>query len=479
MIKWYQRQKLIHQIALTILVGFLLSFILTLYLLSYDKSQRLNQLSTAGALQRATALAATLQQTPKELHASILRASGSADFRVSLSRFPQVQQSHAPKRVIEQLLAHLQESGVTNAHIALINTGERPMMDFSEHHENSMHRSMASMMGNGFSRHMGYSGGEHQYPQYNATVNGSLQLTTGQWLNFSSGIANDMTHWSTGVLIALIGMMMLTTLAALLIIRSALKPIAALGRAATSFAHNKQVVEVDNNGPKDLAPTIDAFNDMQQQVTSYIKERTKLLAAISHDLRTPLTSLRLRLEFIEEGDDREQMLATINTMERMLTETMRFAKNDAEKEVRQMTNIDSLLQTIVDEYDEKGIEIGYSNSTALTANIPPLSLRRMIENLVNNAIQYAGAEAVITLSMEHDEQFLTVYVADNGVGIPEDKLDEVLKPFTRLNEARDTAGSNVGLGLSITHSLATAFGGKLQLEANQPHGLKASVTISL
>ncbi|MFM2484869.1 sensor histidine kinase [Celerinatantimonas yamalensis] len=482
MVNWYQRQKLIHQIAWILLVGFALSFVLTLYLLSYDKSKRLNELSITAAMQRIASVAETLEQTPQRLHDSIIQASSSSDLRLSLSASAQVDQTKPPSAAEQRLLQSFYAKGIQKAHLLLVAQSQRPLMDLSEHHrsQSMMGANNSSMMDGMVRSRSRPRWGQHlQAQQYSATMNGSLLLSDGQWLNFSSGIENSITHWSPIVLIALIAMMSATVLVSLVIIRRALQPIRALGQAALSFARNKQVDEVSMNAPRDLVPTIQAFNTMQGQVTDYIKERTQLLAAISHDLRTPLTSLRLRLEFIENSDDKQQMLRTIQIMDKMLTETMRFAKNDANKEARQMTNVDSLLQTIVDEYDEKGIVIQYSAAASLSAAIPLLSVRRMTENLLNNAIQYAGDAAIISLSFCHDQHTLSIQVADDGVGIAADKLKEVVKPFTRLNAARDTQSSNIGLGLSITHSLATAYGGGLTLEPNVPQGLKASIVIAL
>lgn len=481
---WYQRQKLIHQIGLVILSGFVLSFLLTLFLLSYDKTQRMSQLSISAALQRVISVADTLEQTPDSLHNSIIRASSSSDLQLSVTSSPRVPPHTNPSTTEQTILERLNAIGISKANIALVDQSERPLMNFSQHNQHNMEAMHRSMMGNSPGAGMRSSNMMQSYHQafgadYSATIDGSFQLSSGQWLNFSSGMENEMTHWSSSVLIALIAVMVITIFASLYIIRRALNPIGELGKAAQYFANNKQVYEVSNNGPEDLTPTINAFNDMQKQVTEYIGERTKLLAAISHDLRTPLTSLRLRMEFFDESEDKKQMLRTIDTMDKMLTATMRFSKNDAEKEPRQMTNIDTLIQTIIDEYDEKGIEIGYESQPGMMDNIPSMSVRRMTENLVNNAIQYAGNDAHIDISVTRNEKQLTIVVADNGVGIPDDKLQEVLKPFTRLNEARDTENSNVGLGLSITHSLASAYGGSLHLEHNQPHGLKAIITVSL
>jgi signal transduction histidine kinase len=465
MIRWYRRRKLIHQIGFVILAGFCVSFLLILYLLSSEKSERLNDLSSAGAIQRVISVVGILSQTPPELHPSIIQASRSPNLSLSISRFPGVGATLDTGREVAELMNQMNQAGIATVNLSLIHQ-TRPIVDMDR-----MRRAMMS----GMRMNIGaaYRSG------YLATIDGSVLLNSGEWLNFSSGVNQAMTHWSTGVMISLAVVMIGTIVISLLIIRNALKPVRAMGDAAAEFALNKSVSPVISDGPQDLYPTIRAFNDMQTRLTDYIRERTKLLAAISHDLRTPLTSLRLRLEFIEDSEDKQQMLRTISTMEKMLHATLRFAKQDGELEARCPTDVHTLMQTIVDEYADKAVSIRYQPQADLINNIPPLSVRRMVENLINNSVQYGGENNTVTLMVHNECDQMVITVTDTGVGIDEHEFEEVVKPFTRLNSARDTEASNVGLGLSITQSLAVAHGGTLRLEPNRPRGLKAIVTISL
>jgi signal transduction histidine kinase len=315
--------------------------------------------------------------------------------------------------------------------------------------------------------------------EYLATIDGSVQLQNGKWLNFSSGIQKELAHWSTTVVFALSMVMLATITLVIMIIHRALKPIQTFRKAASEFAISRKVTLVKGEGPKDLLPTITAFNKMQVDISEFIHERTRLLAAISHDLRTPLTSLRLRLEFTEESEDKKQMLNSIYIMEKMLKATMSFAKNDSDVEERQQTDIDSLLQTIIDEYLEKSVKIQYQSIGRMIEDIPPITVRRMIENLVNNSIQYGGESCEISLNVTKHPSLIEFSVSDTGVGIDSAKLDDVIKPFTRLDSARSTHNSNVGLGLSITKALANNYGGNLLLSNNKPHGLICTFTIAL
>ncbi|PWI32332.1 hypothetical protein DI392_16825 [Vibrio albus] len=468
MISWYQKQKLIHQIGVIILIGFTVSFFLSLYLLSSEKSKNLSLLSSTGAIQRVISVVDILSQTPADLHDSIIRASGSSDLSLSLSRQPHIETGQSGSEEADVLIQRLHSAGIRRVHLSMVKF-DRSILNMSD-----MHNAMMS----GRSRH-DIQDMRNVRLGYIATVDGSVELASGLWLNFSSGVEENITHWSIGVLISLSLVMLTTVFISLLIIRKALKPIGELRKAADQFAMNKKVSMVDPHGPKDLYPTIRAFNEMQTQLTDYIQDRTKLLAAISHDLRTPLTSLRLRLEFIEDSEDKQQMLHTLAIMEKMLQATMRFTREDSELEERQRCDVNSLIQAIVDEYADKNVIVRYQPQQSLVENMPPVSIRRMVENLVNNSVQYGGEGNTISLEVKREKQYLVVSVIDTGKGIAEDKFEEVVKPFTRLNQARDTESSNVGLGLSITASLAKAHGGELILQKNHPKGLIATFTLPL
>jgi len=354
MLNWYQRQKLIRQIGLILCVGFAVSFFLSISLLSSEKSKSLSLLSSSGGIQRVISVAEILAQTPLELHQAIIQASGSSDLSLSITKQPKINTNQDNSAEVAQLTKRLKMAGLTQVHLSLVEQ-TRSILNMSEMHNTMMQdRSMGKM----HQRQMGYL----------ATIDGSVLLGSGFWLNFSSGVQEEITHWSTSVLILLSGVMLVTILISLLIIQKALAPVRALGKAASEFAMNKKVSLVSTDGPQDLYPTIKAFNEMQLQLADYIEQRSKLLAAISHDLRTPLTSLRLRLEFIEESDDKLQMQRTISIMDKMLRATMSFAKDESQLEERQATDVNSLMQTIVDEYSDKNITVQYLEQDKLPAN---------------------------------------------------------------------------------------------------------------
>jgi len=471
MAKWFSKQALIFQIGVVVILGFILSLLLFFYLLSSERAESLNSLSSTSAVQRVISVSETLDKTPENLHENIIRISSTPDLSLSISVRPNVVTSSNNSSEEQQLLSIFSSANLDQAHVSLV-TSQRAILDMDDMH--------SAMMQNGMTHGTMMQQMDMQRFGYIATIDGSVRLPSGKWLNFSSGITEEATEWSSTLLLSLLAVAAIVVLLSLWTIKHALKPITELADAAKKFGIGKELVPLDEKGASDLLPTIIAFNEMQQQLTSYINDRTKLLAAISHDLRTPLTSLRLRLEFIEESEDKQQMLITLQLMEKMLNATMSFAKLQSELEARQRTNINALFQTIVDEYADKGVTVIYDRSHHDPVSCPPVSIRRMIENLVNNSIQYAsGDETAIVIDVEISGEMMIISVADNGPGIAEDKMGEAIKPFVRLDSARDTTSSNVGLGLSITQSIAQSYGGTLSLQQNIPTGLRVIIELPI
>lgn len=465
MIKWIRSLRLIYQIGAIVLIGFGISSYLSIHLLSSESSKSLSLLSSAAAVQRVLSVVDILGQTPESLDSSIVRASSSSDLSLSITSNPQVVETNVDSEEARLLQEKFRDKGIKEVNLSLVKRA-RPIMNMSDMH-NAMMSGRVMEMPRDF--HLGYL----------ATIDGSIQLNNGKWLNFSSGIQEDIAHWSVSVIVALVVVMFVTLTLSIFIIHRALRPVQTLGKAAKEFALNRKVTPVSDKGPKDLIPTVTAFNQMQVDISEFIEERTRLLAAISHDLRTPLTSLRLRLEFAEDTEDKQQMLKSISIMEQMLKATMSFAKDDSKLEERQRVNIDSLLQTIVDEFDDKSVTVHYTSPGHLVESMPPITIRRMVENLISNAYQYGGEDCEIRLSVTKLPECVEFTVSDTGIGIDPSKFEEVLKPFSRLDKARDTDSSNVGLGLATTKALANNYGGNLWLRNNKPHGLISTFTIGL
>jgi signal transduction histidine kinase len=212
-----------------------------------------------------------------------------------------------------------------------------------------------------------------------------------------------------------------------------------------------------------------ALNRMRERISTLIDDRTKMLAAISHDLRTPITRMRLRSEFIEDDAHRSRMLRDLDQMRSMLEQVLSFLRNDRKLESMTLVDVASSLQLITDQFADIGHKVAYDGPQHAMATVRPEDLHRSITNLVENAVRF-GAEATVRLDVSPDD--LTIDVEDDGPGISDARKDVMLEPFVRGDDARNMdETSGFGLGLSIARAIVLAHGGELSLNDRQPHGL--------
>jgi signal transduction histidine kinase len=214
---------------------------------------------------------------------------------------------------------------------------------------------------------------------------------------------------------------------------------------------------------------------MRERITTLIDDRTRMLAAISHDLRTPITRMRLRSEFIEDDVHRSRMLEDLDQMRSMLESVLSFLVNDRKLESMTLVDIATTLQLVADQFADMGHQVAYDGPEHAMATVRPDDLHRSITNLVENAVRF-GAEATIRLTMSQDT--VTIDIADDGPGISDARKDVMLEPFVRGDDARnmdEVAG--FGLGLSIARAIVLAHGGELSLNDRQPHGLIVRIVL--
>jgi signal transduction histidine kinase len=227
-------------------------------------------------------------------------------------------------------------------------------------------------------------------------------------------------------------------------------------------------------GPAEVRTTVEAFNAMQVRLSRFIGDRTRMVAAISHDLRTPITSLRLRAEFIEEDELKRDVVRTLDEMQAMTDATLAFAREEGVGEETRSMDLAALIEGMVEDQVELGHEVTYSGPERLAWRCRPVSLKRAIGNLVENSVRYAGA-AQVRLSQVGSEVIISV--EDSGPGIPDERLDDVFEPFVRVENSRSRDTGGVGLGLSIARSIIRAHGGELTLANRQEGGLRATATL--
>jgi signal transduction histidine kinase len=279
--------------------------------------------------------------------------------------------------------------------------------------------------------------------------------------------------WMTTLLFAVISVTLLGLWAA----RVLTAPLSSFARAAESFSLDRAAAPLPERGPEEIRFLARALNHMRERITALMDDRTKMLAAISHDLRTPITRMRLRSEFIEDDAHRGRMLNDLDQMRSMLEAVLSFLRNDRKLEAMTLVDVASTLQLITDQFADMGHRIAYDGPEHAMAMVRPDDLHRSITNLAENAVSF-GAEVTVRLRVSPD--CMTIEVEDDGPGISDERKAVMLEPFVRGDAARnmdDVAG--FGLGLSIARAIVLAHGGELSLNDRQPHGLIVRIELPL
>ena len=239
------------------------------------------------------------------------------------------------------------------------------------------------------------------------------------------------------------------------------------------MGRTQSVPRVTETGALEIRQSLRAFNTMQDRLRRYLDSRTRVLAAMSHDLRTPLTRLRLRAESIDALQLREQLVADIEEMDELVNRSLDLFRGLNEQEPRLEVDMGEFVANLADECRDLGLSLSVHGSIQNPALVRPLALKRALRNLVDNACKYGGG-AELTLS---DGEAVEFGVRDHGPGIPEEQLQAVLEPFNRLETSRNRDSGGVGLGLSIARDVAELHGGTLVLINAPGGGLLATMTL--
>ncbi|MGY2401398.1 ATP-binding protein [Pseudomonas sp. SDO5271_S396] len=284
-----------------------------------------------------------------------------------------------------------------------------------------------------------------------------------------------VAYWLPVVLVLQLALLLGCTWMA---VRLAIRPLTRLARAVETLDPNAHPTPLDEKGPTEVAHAAAAFNEMQKRIAEYLKERMQILAAISHDLQTPITRMKLRAEFMEESADREKLWNDLGEMEHLVREGVAYARSvHGATEASHRIDLDAFLDSLVFDYQDMQKQVSLTGRSAVILDTRPHALRRVLVNLVDNALKFAGSAQLEVGSTAHGE--LSIKVLDRGPGIAEDELKQVLQPFYRVESSRNRGTGGTGLGLAIAQQLAVAIGGSLTLSNRPEGGLCAQIKIQL
>lgn len=302
----------------------------------------------------------------------------------------------------------------------------------------------------------------------------SAQLDDGVWLNARLAVARPdfwLVHrmiFATAILYAIV-----LGAGAWGAIRLA-RPLRELTQAAQGFHGRKEAAQLTPRGPADVRRAIEAFNAMNARVSDLLDQKDRMLGAIGHDLRTPLASMRIRAENMGPEGEREQLFTTLDDMAEMLEDILVLARTGRPREPVQRVDLGALADTVAEDFRALGHDVEVVPGPRQALAVQTSLVRRALRNLVENGCTHGGR---VRIAVTAAEDGAAILVDDDGPGIPADRIEEVLKPFTRLDPARRRATGGAGLGLSIADAVARAHGGGLRLENRPEGGLRARLLL--
>lgn len=260
---------------------------------------------------------------------------------------------------------------------------------------------------------------------------------------------------------------------AILFLRNQVRPIRRLAAAAEAFGRGQEVPFFHPSGAAEIRQASAAFLEMKERITRQIAERTEMLAGVSHDLRTPLTRMKLQLALLGQKPEIADLQRDISEMEKMISGYLAFARGE-DGELARPTDIADLLQEIVEDTARRGRTITCDLPKSMIVPVKPMAIKRCLTNIVENALRYGKN---VSMALEAEDQAVTIMIDDDGPGIPPQRRDEVFLPFRRLDASRNPGTGGVGLGLSIARDIVSGHGGTIELDTSPRGGLRVMITL--
>ncbi|MFO1074841.1 MAG: ATP-binding protein [Geminicoccaceae bacterium] len=454
-------QGLTGQLLAVLLLALLAGQALSLVIFADERRIALRAANREQVLARTASLVTLLGETPTSLHPRILAATSSRGLRFSIDPTSLVDPA-LPRHAGNPLAAELREE-LGGSRPILVEIGDERRLRAPDEDAPAARPS----------RRAGMEPGHERRPGLALLV--SVQLDDGSWLNAGTAFPPP-PGWALPSLASLGVSAALVALVVVLLVRRITHPMHRLATAADALGRGEAGAPVPEAGPREVRRTTRAFNRMQARLRRFVEDRTRLLAAISHDLRTPITSLRLRAELVEEEENRERMLVTLDEMERIVEASLEFARQEASSEATRSVDLAALIESVVSDLADLGRDARFAGAPRTPYACRPAGLKRALRNLVENAIAYGGG-AEVRLERRGDQ--LALVVADRGPGIPAEMLEKVLEPFVRLESSRSRETGGIGLGLAIARTIARAHGGDVVLANRAGGGLEASLLLPL
>lgn len=437
---------------LVLLVGLTLSHMASTTILSSDRHQAIASTGDSLSADQVGVFSRLLDQASGSERGRLARSLGSPLLTVTLGAAPAISLSHRDEVEVAPLRQALESYFGPLDHDRLHVTRQR------HHHDGEP--SLWWRLLNGF-------------PDDDALLV-AVRLNDGAWATFDLTMPRPPTLWAPHSILSTLVMMVAILVLGWWAAGWVSAPLATFARAADRLGRDVQAPPLSETGPREVRQAVAAFNEMQARIRRFVDDRTRMLAAISHDLRSPITRLRLRAEMLPVGEASERMLADLAEMEAMVTSTLEFARGEAGNEESQAIDLAATIAAVCDNASDTGLPAEFDWSGRLVCTCRPLAIKRALTNLVENAGRYGGRAVVHARRVGRD---VVVSIDDDGPGIPETEMEKVFAPFYRLEGSRNRKTGGIGLGLTVVRTIIRAHGGDIRLENRKDGGLRATVTL--
>ncbi len=437
---------------LVLLVGLILSQIVSIAILSHD---RLDALAKANALMCARNIAMIthiIDGTPPEARPALVSGLGSSLMAITLTDHADIPVGHQDDDHFPQVQAALADYFPDAGHSRL----------------HAAHRAAKNIAtGNFWVRLL------NGFPS-DRLMEASFRFDDGTWVNYEMVMAEAATLWSPRVVLSALGMVVAVVVFGMTAARWVGRPLLVFAAAADRLGRDVNAPPLPESGPREVRRAIAAFNEMQRRIRRFVDDRTQLLAAISHDLRSPVTRLRLRTEILADGVAREKMLGDLGEMEAMIASTLDFARGEAADEKNQTIDLAAMLSVVCDNAVDMGLAVSYDWEGRQVCVCRPFALKRALVNLIENAARYGGNARVSTA---YRNQIIQVIIDDDGPGIPDAEIEKVFNPFYRIEGSRNRRSGGIGLGLTVARTIVRSHGGDIRLSNRVGGGLRVEVSL--
>jgi signal transduction histidine kinase len=301
-----------------------------------------------------------------------------------------------------------------------------------------------------------------------------VQLRDGRWARFDAELPQAATSLPWRLALTLGVLLLAVLLLSYVAVRWLTRPLHVLATAAEALGKDINAPALPEEGPLEIQQAARAFNTMQKRLSRFIQDRTRILAAMSHDLKTPITRMRLRADLMDDEELRQRFEADLKEMEAMVAHTLEFMRGLGGNEPRREVDVMALLESMQSDNEAMGRAVRVEGQAAAPYVAVVSLLKRCLSNLIDNAVLYGNR---VTVKVEDTPQCLTLRFLDEGPGIPEAELEKVFEPFYRLEQSRSRETGGTGLGLTIARNIAQVHGGDIALRNRPEHGLEAILTL--